>query len=135
MDRVGDRAGSGSPSRAVCFKGRTRPYRGQGHGANRNPPGFLTRPGRATIALQEEIWPSRLLLWSVGLCRVVSCSVGYSTSTHYPDYGPRTMSTSPTITLDQSLRARSQATGLTPNETKRYSRHLIMPEVGVEGQK
>src|SRR2546423_6846449 len=45
------------------------------------------------------------------------------------------MSTSPTITLDQSLRARSQATTLTPDETKRYSRHLIMPEVGVEGQK
>src|SRR5262249_6896 len=48
---------------------------------------------------------------------------------------PTTMSTSPTTTLDQSLRARSQATALTPDETKRYSRHLIMPEVGVEGQK
>src|SRR5262245_51225286 len=44
-------------------------------------------------------------------------------------------SLSPTTTLDQSLRARSQATALTPDETKRYSRHLIMPEVGVEGQK
>src|SRR5215475_5727389 len=49
--------------------------------------------------------------------------------------GPSTMSISPTTTLDQSLRARSQATALTPDETKRYSRHLIMPEVGVEGQK
>src|SRR5881275_1844405 len=44
-------------------------------------------------------------------------------------------SSSPTVTLDHSLRARSQATPLTPDETKRYSRHLIMPEVGVEGQK
>src|SRR6266542_206949 len=45
------------------------------------------------------------------------------------------MTTSPTTILDQSLRARSQTTALTPDETKRYSRHLIMPEVGVEGQK
>jgi len=45
------------------------------------------------------------------------------------------MSTFPTTTLDQSLRARSRVTALSPDETKRYSRHLIMPEVGVEGQK
>jgi adenylyltransferase/sulfurtransferase len=45
------------------------------------------------------------------------------------------MSTSPTLTLDEALRARSRATPLTPDETKRYSRHLIMPEVGIEGQK
>ena len=40
-----------------------------------------------------------------------------------------------TSTLDQSLRARAGAVSLTPEETRRYSRHLIMPEVGVEGQK
>ena len=44
-------------------------------------------------------------------------------------------SSSPTTTLDQSLRARSQATALTADETKRYSRHLIMPEVALDGQK
>lgn len=30
---------------------------------------------------------------------------------------------------------RVEAVSLTPNDVKRYSRHLIMPEVGVEGQK
>src|SRR6516162_10036897 len=34
-----------------------------------------------------------------------------------------------------SLAARAAAATLSPAETKRYSRHLIMPEVGVEGQK
>jgi sulfur-carrier protein adenylyltransferase/sulfurtransferase len=37
--------------------------------------------------------------------------------------------------LDQSLRERVREVALTPDETKRYSRHLIMPEVGMEGQK
>ena len=33
------------------------------------------------------------------------------------------------------LGSRVDSVSLTPNEIKRYSRHLIMPEVGVEGQK
>src|SRR5215203_1060941 len=41
----------------------------------------------------------------------------------------------PTAALDRTLAARAAATALTPQETQRYSRHLIMPEVGVEGQK
>jgi adenylyltransferase/sulfurtransferase len=35
----------------------------------------------------------------------------------------------------ESLPARAQAVSLSPQEVQRYSRHLIMPEVGVEGQK
>jgi adenylyltransferase/sulfurtransferase len=34
-----------------------------------------------------------------------------------------------------SLPARAQGASLSPQEVQRYSRHLIMPEVGVEGQK
>jgi adenylyltransferase/sulfurtransferase len=34
-----------------------------------------------------------------------------------------------------TLATRADAVGLSPQETARYSRHLIMPEVGVEGQK
>jgi adenylyltransferase/sulfurtransferase len=45
------------------------------------------------------------------------------------------MSISPTTALDRSLASRAAATRLSPDETKRYSRHLIMPEVGMEGQK
>jgi adenylyltransferase/sulfurtransferase len=37
--------------------------------------------------------------------------------------------------LDSSIAARAGSATLTPQETARYSRHLIMPEVGVEGQK
>src|ERR1700758_3963131 len=37
-------------------------------------------------------------------------------------------------TID-TLRVRSESLSLTPNEVARYSRHLIMPEVGMEGQK
>src|SRR5215203_4055114 len=37
--------------------------------------------------------------------------------------------------LDQTLRARVAELTLTNQEMARYSRHLIMPEVGVEGQK
>src|SRR5579864_222888 len=33
------------------------------------------------------------------------------------------------------LGARSNAASLSPQEVQRYSRHLIMPEVGVDGQK
>src|SRR5262245_24958693 len=33
------------------------------------------------------------------------------------------------------LGARAEAATLSPQEVQRYSRHLIMPEVGVEGQK
>src|SRR5258708_19826555 len=33
------------------------------------------------------------------------------------------------------LGSRAAAMSLSPRETQRYSRHLIMPEVGVEGQK
>src|SRR5437773_11705245 len=33
------------------------------------------------------------------------------------------------------LAARAESLTLTPNEVARYSRHLIMPEVAVEGQK
>src|SRR5437773_9466833 len=33
------------------------------------------------------------------------------------------------------LAARAESLTLTPNEVARYSRHLIMPEVGMEGQK
>src|SRR5881628_1846270 len=33
------------------------------------------------------------------------------------------------------LGSRADAVSLSPDETQRYSRHLIMPEVGVEGQK
>src|SRR6266508_3813412 len=40
----------------------------------------------------------------------------------------------PTVTADPKVRAAS-STELTPDEIKRYSRHLIMPEVGVDGQK
>ena len=45
------------------------------------------------------------------------------------------MSISTTAALDRSLAGRAAATTLSPDETKRYSRHLIMPEVGMEGQK
>src|SRR5215472_17040575 len=45
------------------------------------------------------------------------------------------MSISPTTALDRSLACRAATTSLSPDETKRYSRHLIMPEVGMEGQK
>ncbi len=38
-------------------------------------------------------------------------------------------------TLEEHLAARSQSVSLSPQEVQRYSRHLIMPEVGVEGQK
>lgn len=38
-------------------------------------------------------------------------------------------------TLKDTLAHRSQTAALSPQEVKRYSRHLIMPEVGVEGQK
>lgn len=41
----------------------------------------------------------------------------------------------PTETLNDSLTARAGAAALSPQEVQRYSRHLIMPEVGVEGQK
>src|SRR6476646_6363617 len=34
-----------------------------------------------------------------------------------------------------TLPTRTQDTSLSPQEVQRYSRHLIMPEVGVEGQK
>src|SRR5437588_6379685 len=34
-----------------------------------------------------------------------------------------------------TLPSRAAAVGLSPQETARYSRHLIMPEVGIEGQK
>src|SRR5438874_4092928 len=37
--------------------------------------------------------------------------------------------------LNDSLAARASAVSLSPPEVQRYSRHLIMPEVGVEGQK
>src|SRR5438477_3819880 len=37
--------------------------------------------------------------------------------------------------LNDSLSARAAAVSLTPQEVQRYSRHLIMPEVGVEGQR
>src|ERR1700732_1681169 len=40
----------------------------------------------------------------------------------------------PSSPLD-SLPARAQGVTLSPQEVQRYSRHLIMPEVGVEGQK
>lgn len=40
--------------------------------------------------------------------------------------------TTPAIDI---LGSRADSTVLTPHEIKRYSRHLIMPEVGVEGQK
>src|SRR6478672_3308046 len=33
------------------------------------------------------------------------------------------------------LGARAESVNLSPQEVQRYSRHLIMPEVGVEGQK
>src|SRR5947209_7480205 len=33
------------------------------------------------------------------------------------------------------LGSRAGAVSLSPRETQRYSRHLIMPEVGIEGQK
>src|SRR5437879_436475 len=33
------------------------------------------------------------------------------------------------------MQAQAQDVSLTPNEVARYSRHLIMPEVGMEGQK
>src|SRR5213079_290003 len=33
------------------------------------------------------------------------------------------------------LKHRAESVSLTPQEVQRYSRHLIMPEVGVEGQK
>src|SRR5579862_9163055 len=45
------------------------------------------------------------------------------------------MSLSPTTALDRSLAGRAATTTLSPDETRRYSRHLIMPEVGMEGQK
>src|SRR5262249_43443949 len=44
----------------------------------------------------------------------------------------------PTITMTSpltSLPDRARQTALSPQETQRYSRHLIMPEVGLEGQK
>ncbi len=44
------------------------------------------------------------------------------------------MSTPPSPTLDD-LPARAEAASLSPREVARYSRHLIMPEVGVDGQK
>src|SRR6476660_10353832 len=34
-----------------------------------------------------------------------------------------------------TLPARSAQASLSPNEVARYSRHLIMPEVGIDGQK
>jgi adenylyltransferase/sulfurtransferase len=44
------------------------------------------------------------------------------------------MSTHPASSLDD-LPARAGRASLSPQEVARYSRHLIMPEVGVEGQK
>src|SRR5262245_2154506 len=41
----------------------------------------------------------------------------------------------PTAVLNESLAARAQSINQAPHEVQRYSRHLIMPEVGVEGQK
>jgi adenylyltransferase/sulfurtransferase len=41
----------------------------------------------------------------------------------------------PTALLNDALSSRAQATNLTAQEVQRYSRHLIMPEVGMEGQK
>src|SRR5687768_10492978 len=40
-----------------------------------------------------------------------------------------------TMSLNDTLASRSQSVTLSPQEVQRYSRHLIMPEVGVEGQK
>ena len=37
--------------------------------------------------------------------------------------------------IDEIVRVRAERTTLTPQEVARYSRHLIMPEVAVEGQK
>src|SRR5439155_16001512 len=124
---------------------------------NRGTPDRATRRRRSRAVRRLECpakrasppWRFGLLLWSVGLCRVVSCSVllrqarcshkpgapatgsrrwrsglvwlfhaeviRYSTSSHHPDNGQWTMSTSPTTILDESLRARSQAAALTPN--------------------
>src|SRR5262250_2783534 len=39
------------------------------------------------------------------------------------------------MSLNDSIAARAQSVSLSPQEVQRYSRHLIMPEVGVEGQK
>src|SRR5947208_1617066 len=39
------------------------------------------------------------------------------------------------MSLNESIAARAQAVSLSPQEVQRYSRHLIMPEVGMEGQK
>jgi adenylyltransferase/sulfurtransferase len=39
------------------------------------------------------------------------------------------------MTITESLNARVAGAALSPQEVARYSRHLIMPEVGVEGQK
>src|SRR5262245_60548813 len=39
------------------------------------------------------------------------------------------------MSLNDTLASRSQSVALSPQEVQRYSRHLIMPEVGVEGQK
>src|SRR5947209_15867673 len=39
------------------------------------------------------------------------------------------------MSLNESIAARAGAVSLSPQEVQRYSRHLIMPEVGVEGQK
>jgi adenylyltransferase/sulfurtransferase len=41
----------------------------------------------------------------------------------------------PTAVLNDTLASRAQAVNLTAQEVQRYSRHLIMPEVGMEGQK
>src|SRR5436190_13936756 len=41
----------------------------------------------------------------------------------------------PTAVLNDSLAARAQAVSLSGQEVQRYSRHLIMPEVGMDGQK
>src|SRR5947199_4565391 len=39
------------------------------------------------------------------------------------------------MSLNDAITTRAQSANLSPQEVQRYSRHLIMPEVGVEGQK
>src|SRR5437763_535050 len=41
----------------------------------------------------------------------------------------------PTAALNDALSSRAEAVSLGPQEVQRYSRHLIMPEAGVDGQK
>src|SRR5229473_2769577 len=83
--------------------------------------------GRLNMKVRVEHNP--LVPWAFFFCCVkLVCSRAPSAK----NFGP---GTSNYATMPSTIDVRAENLSLTPSEVARYSRHLIMPEVGMEGQK